>query len=88
MYSTLLLLLFYLQCCGTKPILKEWEANAMISSFITPIRADLNLIRAVNLSRIDARAVHIAAIFMKGVVTMYLLNAACDFPVERKDVSV
>ncbi|KAF2363137.1 hypothetical protein FHG87_006102 [Trinorchestia longiramus] len=71
------------QCSGQKQILKDWEANAMVASFVSPIRADLNLIRSTNLTRIDARAVHFAAIFMKGVVNFYLLNAACDFPVAR-----
>ena len=58
----------------------------MIASFVSPTRGDLTSVRAVNLPRIDARAVHFAAIFMKGVVTMYLLDACCDFPVDRKNV--
>lgn len=59
----------------------------MIAAFLSPVREDLNQIRALALPRIDARAVHVAAIFMKGLVNIYFLLAACDFPVERKNVS-
>ena len=59
----------------------------MIAAFVSPIRGDLMAIRTVTLPRIDAKAVHFGAIFMKGVVNMYLLNAACDFPVPRSNVS-
>lgn len=77
-------LLFYLQCTQPKPILKDWEMNALIASILSPIRDDLFLIRALNLPRIDGRAVHVAAVFMKGLVNFYFLLAACDFPVTRK----
>ncbi|KAK8734393.1 hypothetical protein OTU49_006165 [Cherax quadricarinatus] len=77
-------ILFYLQCSHPKPILKDWEMNAMMAAFLSPIREDLNQIRAIALPRIDARAVHVAAIFMKGLANFYFLLAACDFPVERK----
>ncbi|XP_070001097.1 constitutive coactivator of peroxisome proliferator-activated receptor gamma [Penaeus vannamei] len=79
-------ILFYLQCSQTKPILKDWEMNALIAAFLSPLRDDLNQIRAIALPRIDARAVHVAAIFMKGLVNFYFLIAACDFPVDRKNV--
>lgn len=78
---------FYKQCSQTKPILKDWEMNALIAAFLSPLRDDLNQIRAIALPRIDARAVHVAAIFMKGLVNFYFLIAACDFPVDRKNVS-
>lgn len=77
----------YKQCSQTKPILKDWEMNALIAAFLSPLREDLNQIRAIALPRIDARAVHVAAIFMKGLVNFYFLIAACDFPVDRKYVS-
>ncbi|XP_064098859.1 constitutive coactivator of peroxisome proliferator-activated receptor gamma-like [Macrobrachium nipponense] len=77
-------ILFYLQCSQPKPILKDWEMNALLATLISPVREDLLQIRTIALARIDARAVHIAAIFMKGLVNLYFLIAACDFPVERK----
>lgn len=60
--------------------------NAMMAAFLSPIRQDLNQIRGLALPRIDARAVHVAAIFMKGLVNFYFLLAACDFPVDRENV--
>ena len=62
--------------------------NALVAVFLSPIRADLNQIRAISLPRIDARAVHVAAIFMKGLVNFYLVNATCGFPLSRLDVSI
>ncbi|KAK4306303.1 hypothetical protein Pmani_021854 [Petrolisthes manimaculis] len=79
-------ILFYLQCSNPKPILKDWEMNAMIAAFLSPIRQDINLIRTLALPRIDARAVHVAAIFMKGLVNFYFLLAACDFPVDKLNI--
>ncbi|XP_045132827.1 LOW QUALITY PROTEIN: constitutive coactivator of peroxisome proliferator-activated receptor gamma-like [Portunus trituberculatus] len=79
-------MLFYLQCSQPKPILKDWEMNAMMAAFLSPMREDLNQIRAVALPRIDARAVHVAAIFMKGLVNFFFLLAACDFPVSRENM--
>ncbi|RXG58961.1 Constitutive coactivator of peroxisome proliferator-activated receptor gamma [Armadillidium vulgare] len=78
-------LLFYLQCSQPRPIFKEWEIGAMVAGFLSPIRKDLNQIRAINLPRIDSRAVHLATVFVKGLVNLYILLAACDFPLDRRN---
>ncbi|XP_076068067.1 constitutive coactivator of peroxisome proliferator-activated receptor gamma-like isoform X2 [Oratosquilla oratoria] len=76
-------ILYYMQYSSPKPILKDWEVNAIIAGFLSSVRDSLTQIRAIVLPRIDARAVHIGALFMKGAVNLYFLHAACGTPFER-----
>ena len=78
---------FSQQCSHPRPILKDWEVGALLASFLSPIRSSTNLIRSLSLPRIDSRAVHVATIFVKGLVNINLLLATCDFPLSRKFVS-
>ncbi|CAG0892589.1 unnamed protein product, partial [Cyprideis torosa] len=73
--------------CRAKPVLHDWEVNAFLAQAVSPLaKGKQNLsVHSLKLDRVDARPIHVASLFLRGVSTVLFLLGVCNYPVALKD---
>ena len=82
------MLLLHLFQVRSKPLLHEWEVNAVLAQALSPRAKDPVTIHALKLDRVDARPVHVATLIMRGISNIYFLLGVCNDTIQMKNVRI
>ncbi|CAG0924575.1 unnamed protein product, partial [Notodromas monacha] len=69
----------------SKPVLHDWEVNAFVAQAVSPIANNFQTLHVLKLERVDARPIHMATIFMRGVSNVLFLLGVCNYPVPLQE---
>jgi hypothetical protein len=87
-YLILVAVLHYLTKGKSKPVLHDWEVNAFLAQAVSPIALNFQTLHVLKLERVDARPIHMATMFMRGVSNVLFLLGVCNYPIPLQEVSV
>uniref|UniRef100_T1IPW3 Uncharacterized protein n=1 Tax=Strigamia maritima TaxID=126957 RepID=T1IPW3_STRMM len=60
--------------------IEEWEIDAFIAQGIIVNKCDVSFLKKINIDRLNARAVHLSSIFMRGVSCSLFVLCTCSYP--------